>query len=54
MKGKVLSVMLVSGIACAVMLWLAMWAASGIIDAESIVGGIVGGIVVGLIMYVLG
>jgi hypothetical protein len=54
MKGKVAAVMIGSGVACAVMLWMALWAASGNFDAEPIVGGLIGGVVVGLIMHVLG
>ena len=54
MKGKVLGVMLLSGVICAIMIWLSMWAASGNFDVEAIVGAIVGGLVVGLIMHVLG
>lgn len=54
MKGKVITVMIVSGVVCAVMLWLSMWVASGLIDVESIVGALVGGVFVGFIMHVLG
>jgi hypothetical protein len=54
MKGKVAAVMIGSGVVCAIMLWMAMWASSGNFDAEPIVGGLVGGVVVGLIMHVLG
>ncbi len=54
MKGKALMVMIISGILCAVMLWMSMWAASGNFEAEAISGGIVGGVLTGLIMYLLG
>lgn len=54
MKGKALLVMIISGIICAIMLWMSMWAASNKFEVEAISGGIVGGIVTGLIMYFLG
>lgn len=54
MKGKVMMVMLGSGVACAVMLWLSMYVAKGNMDPQVFVGGIVGGLVTGLIMHVLG
>ncbi len=54
MKGKALMVMIISGILCAVMLWMSMWAASGNFEVEAISGGIVGGVLTGLIMYLLG
>ena len=54
MKGKVLAVMLGSGVACAVMIWLSMYVANGKMDPDIFAGGIVGGLVTGLIMHVLG
>lgn len=54
MKGKALMVMIISGIICAVMLWMSMWAVSGRYEVEAISGGIVGGVLTGLIMYILG
>ena len=54
MKGKALLVMIISGIICAIMLWMSMWAASGNFEPEAISGGIVGGVLTGLIMYSLG
>lgn len=54
MKLKPLAMMVGIGVACGVMLWIALWAASGIYDTESIVGAVMGGAVTGLIMHVLG
>ena len=54
MKGKVLIVMLGSGVACAIMLWLSLWVVSGNMDPQAMVGGIIGGLITGLIMHVLG
>ena len=54
MKGKALMVMIISGIICAVMLWMSMWAVSGRYEVEAISGGIVGGVLTGSIMYILG
>jgi uncharacterized membrane protein YvlD (DUF360 family) len=53
MKGKAMMVMVVSGIICAIMLWMSMWAVSGRYEIEAISGGIVGGVLSGLIMYFL-
>jgi hypothetical protein len=54
MKGKVLAIMLISGVACAIMMWLSMYVVNNELDPEIFVGGIVGGLVSGFIMHVLG
>ena len=54
MKGKAMLVMIISGIICAIMLWMSMWAVSGRYEVEAISGAIVGGVLSGLIMYLLG
>lgn len=54
MKGQAMMVMILSGVICAIMLWMSMWAASGNWEPEAISGGIVGGVVTGLIMHFLG
>jgi hypothetical protein len=54
MKGKVMAVMLGSGVVCAVMMWISIYVAKGDMDPQVFVGGIVGGLITGLIMHVLG
>jgi hypothetical protein len=54
LKGKVMAIMLVSGVACAVMMWLSMYVVNGDMDPSIFTGGIIGGLVTGLIMHVLG
>ncbi len=50
---KILITMLVAGIICGVMMWLAFGFISTDFDLENLSGAIVGGCVVGYIMYIL-